>query len=176
MAHREQHDYVAKVKQKYSQFFSNVSVIEIGSYNINGSVREFFSNCFYIGLDVAPGPCVDVVCLGHEYAVPDNMFDVVISTECFEHDPYWQKTFANMIRICKSGGLILFTCATTGRAEHGTLRHRPGESLTVNLNWDYYQNITVSDFAQFDMQQLFFKHQFEVNDDHHDLYFYGIKR
>jgi len=50
-----------------------------------------FSDCDYIGLDVAPGNGVDIVCEGQNYDAPDESFDVVISCEVMEHNPFWRK-------------------------------------------------------------------------------------
>jgi SAM-dependent methyltransferase len=177
MSHKEQLQFIQSVKDKHTDFFTDKCVVEIGSLNINGSVRQFFDKCVHIGIDVGPGPGVDVVSLGHEYHMPDS-FDVVISCECFEHDPHWQKTFANMLSLCKSEGLVLFSCATTGRKEHGTTKSEPQSSpLTVNLGWDYYRNLTETDFREiFDFGNLFSEHTFIENAESHDLYFYGLKK
>lgn len=177
MSHKEQKDFLKSLKTLYPYYFNDKCVIEIGSLYINGTVREFFNDCTFIGIDVAPGPCVDVVCLGHEFDMPDNSFDVAISCECFEHDPYYLKTFTNMIRLVKPGGIIIFTCATTGRKEHGTLKHEPYSSpLTVGLGWDYYKNLEESDFADaFDLTNIFKEFNFSINKNNFDLYFYGIK-
>lgn len=178
MSHPQQIEYIQSVKDKHKKYFKNTCVLEVGSLNVNGSVRPFFENCAYIGLDVDYGPCVDVVCLGHEYDMPDGSFDTVISCECFEHNPYWIETFNNMIRLCKSGGLIIMTCATEGRAEHGTREREPSSSpLTVKLNWDYYKNLVQKDFEDnFKLEDIFQVFEFKTNLESKDLYFYGIKK
>jgi SAM-dependent methyltransferase len=178
MSHFEQHYFVNHVKQRYPEFFKSKIVLECGSLNINGSVRSFFDDCTYIGLDVGEGQDVDVVSLAHEYNMPDNTFDTVLSCEMFEHDPHWDKSFENMIRLCKSNGLIFFTCATTGRKEHGTFFNRPEDSpLTFNIGWDHYKNLTENDFKEFfNFEKLFVEHEFSVNKTHFDLYFCGIKQ
>ena len=177
MSHKEQIEFISKVKEKYSKYFTNKCVVEIGSLNINGSVRHFFEKCVYIGVDVGPGPGVDVVSLGHEYNMP-NSFDVAISCECFEHDPHWVDTFGNMIDLCKPNSLIIFSCATTGRKEHGTTSSEPQSSpLTVNLGWDHYKNLTEQDIRdKFDFDSIFDTYQFSENTESCDLYFYGIKK
>ena len=176
MSHKEQLDFVGQVKNIYPNYFLNKCVVEIGSLNINGSVRPFFVNCVYVGVDVAAGPGVDVVSIGSEYKLA-NSFDVVISCECFEHDPYWKDTFSNMIDLCKPGGLIVFSCASTGRKIHGTPSQDPQASpLTVNLGWDYYKNLTREDFEnKFELHNIFSSFTFSENRDSCDLYFYGIK-
>lgn len=177
MSHPEQLHFVNNIKNTYSHYFKNKSVLEIGSLNINGTVRDFFEDCFYVGLDVFPGKDVDVISLGHEFNASNDSFDVVLSTECFEHDPYWQKTFCNMVRLCKPNGLIIFTCATTGREEHGTVNNLPDSSpLTIKLGWNYYKNLTEEDFRIFDLHHMFSLYHFSTNNEHHDLYFYGLKR
>lgn len=79
MSHLSQRDYVGLVAAGLPSFFRDVKVLEIGSLNINGSVRDFFTNCQYLGIDIAPGRGVDVVCEGQRYDAPDNSFDQVIS-------------------------------------------------------------------------------------------------
>ena len=176
MAHSQQSDYLGSVKAKFPNFFNGGRVLEIGSLNINGTARQFFNVDEYIGVDVGKGPGVDVVISGDEYddAMP---FDCVISCECFEHNPKWQETFVNMIRLCKQGGLVIFTCATTGRPEHGTSQATPQDSpLTIAKGWNYYQNLTADDFTDtIDFSAFFSEWMFDNHPQACDLYFYGIK-
>lgn len=177
MAHREQSDYIASVKQQHPSFFNGGRVLEIGSLNINGTVRQFFSAEEYVGVDVGKGAGVDVVISGHEY--DDNQFfDCAISCECFEHNPYWLETFENMVRLTKAGGLVVFTCATTGRPEHGTERTTPQDSpLTIAKGWSYYRNLTQDDFEKaFNFDSIFKEKCFSLNSKSCDLYFWGLKK
>lgn len=176
MSHQEQKDFVQKLKNNHPNFFKGKKVLEIGSLNINGSIREFFTNSNYTGIDVAFGDGVDIVCEGQDYNASDETYDVVLSAECFEHNPYWLETFKNMIRLCKNDGLVFFTCATDGRAEHGTSSTTPQDSpLTVALGWDYYRNLNEKDFTkEINFDEFFSEYHFEVNEEHKDLYFWGI--
>ena len=166
MAHDYQHEFVKYVKNNNEDFFSNKKVLEVGSLNINGTIRNLFNDCDYIGIDLGEGEGVDVVSPGQDYDAPDETFDVVCSTECFEHNPYWVETFTNMIRMVKSGGLVFFTCATTGRPEHGTSRTTPQDSpLTINnMKWDYYLNLEENDFR--DVFEESFDEVFETYEFH----------
>lgn len=176
MAHREQGNYIAKIKSMFPSFFNGGRVLEVGSLNINGTVRDQFVAGEYIGVDVGEGRGVDVVISGHEYYSEDP-FDCCISCECFEHNPHWKETFLNMVRLCRSGGLIVFTCATIGRPEHGTERTTPQDSpLTIAKGWHYYKNLTAEDFtSKIDFSKLFTEWVFDDNKQACDLYFYGIK-
>ena len=131
MAHVQQQEYCRSIQKKYESFFKNKYVLDIGSLDINGNNQEYFENCNYLGVDIAEGKNVDVTSKGHELGFPDGTFDVVISTECFEHDQYYDKTIKNIYRMLKPGGLFIFSCATTGRPEHGTRRTTPEQKYQV---------------------------------------------
>lgn len=178
MSHSEQKTFVSNLKNNYFQFFKHKKVLEIGSLNINGTIRDFFEDCEYTGIDLEEGPGVDIVCEGQNYDNPDCSYDVVCSLECFEHNPYWFETFKNMIRLCSPNGLVFFTCATKGREEHGTHNNKPEDSpFTLNKGWDYYKNLTEIDFLnKIDLSKYFKYHSFSVNQESHDLYFFGIKK
>lgn len=178
MAHPQQRTYLRNLRMKFPNAFNTNSVLEVGSLNINGTVRDFFVAQSYVGIDVGPGKDVDIVCEGQNYKAPEASYDTIISCECFEHNPYWVETFQNMHFLCKSNGFIIMTCATEGRKEHGTTRSHPGDSpLTISNGWDYYRNLTEKDFrSKFDIESMFSEHQFLVEHSNHDLYFWGIKR
>jgi ubiquinone/menaquinone biosynthesis C-methylase UbiE len=174
MAHSQQRDFFQGVKNKKPEAFTGVEVLEVGSLNINGTVRDFFDSTRYIGADVAEGKDVDVVCNGENLDYPDNSFDVAVSAECFEHNPEWVATFRNMWRMSKK--YVMMTCASEGRAEHGTTRSDPGSS-PLTLGWDYYRNLTEQDFrAEFNLDEMFDSYYFDYNADSCDLYFYGEKK
>lgn len=145
MAHRAQMEFVRSVVDRYPHMFAGTRVLEIGSRNINGSVRRFFRDCQYIGIDAVPGPCVDVVCLAHEYALSvDAWFDVVISCEAFEHDPYLDKTIDRAMTLLSLGGLFVATWAGPNRPEHGTNRTEEG---AFGPDGEYYRGFSSSELV-----------------------------
>jgi len=178
MAHPEQQNYMSAVRYRFPDKFKNCRVLDIGSLDINGNNRYLFTNYTYVGVDIGAGRNVDVVCRGHEYK-DANPFDVVISSECFEHDEFWNLTIQNAIDLLKPGGLLLFTCATTGRPEHGTRRTTPKDSpFTSTLDNDYYMNLTVKDIVNIIDMNQFSRYSFETAQGTtwpQDLYFWGIK-
>ena len=181
MAHKQQQDFCRKISSEFPKYFTGKRVLDIGSLDINGNNRFFLTDCNYIGLDVGEGPNVDVVQVAHLYDAPDESFDLIISTEVFEHDMFYEKSLANIIRMLKPGGAFIFTCASTGRPEHGT-RKSDGSSaapLLANISeeWsDYYKNLTESDVRSVPgFNQAFPDGIFEYNSNPGDLYFFGVK-
>jgi SAM-dependent methyltransferase len=175
MAHREQREWCELVKYAHDEFFVGTSVLDIGSLDINGNNRYLFEQCNYTGIDIGDGPNVDVVCSGHLFK-SDDLFDVVISTECFEHDEHWQQTLNNVINnLLKDGGLFLFSCAAPGRPEHGTKRTSPKDSPFTN---DYYRNLSEADIRSvLNCDEIFSNYKFKTRTEFpQDLYFYGIKK
>jgi SAM-dependent methyltransferase len=178
MSHGPQIEFVKRLKNDFPQNFNEIKMMEVGSLNINGSIREFFTNCTYVGVDVGEGNGVDLVCGGQEVDHPDETYDTIGSCNCFEHNPHWVETFTNMYRMAKKNGLVFVSVPTTGRAEHGTTASHPQDSpLTVAIGWEYYKNLTEDDFREhFDIDSMFSSYKFEVVDTEHDLFFYGFKR
>ena len=189
MAHKEQWIFCNKVKEKFPEYFKNKKVLDIGSFDVNGNEEFLFEDCDFHGLDLGEGPGVDIICPAQDYDAPDESYDTIISCECWEHNPYYKESIQNAIRILKSKGLFLFTCATTGRPIHG-VKSLEVECKDLYENWktmpnvsrenwnnEYYKNLTEDNIREcVDFDLLFSDYQFEVEDKHHDLYFWGIKK
>jgi SAM-dependent methyltransferase len=174
MAHPQQQEFCLSVKNKFPEKFTNVSVFDLGSLDINGNNRFLFDGDYdYVGVDLIEGNNVDIVCNGHLYS-REEPFDTAISTECFEHDIYWKESFQNMFNLLKPGGLLLFTCGSAGRGPHGTLECRPEDSPATN---EYYGNRMPEDYiTSFNLDEMFTEYKFDINWFCNDLYFYGIKK
>ena len=100
------------------------SVLEIGSQDVNGSVRpiiESWGPKEYVGVDIVKGPGVDKVCqvenLLEQFG--EKKFDIVISTELLEHVRYWRKAVSNIKGICESSGTIILSTRSYGFPYHG---------------------------------------------------------
>jgi hypothetical protein len=91
MAHPEQRNFCEKVLNKFPEYFKNKRVLDVGSFDVNGNNRFLFTDCEYIGIDVGAGTNVDIVCKTHELDL--GTYDVIISTECFEHDMFYPESF-----------------------------------------------------------------------------------
>jgi len=179
MAHKQQKNFCIKIRNSFPEFFIDKDVLDVGSYDINGNNRFLFNNCNYMGIDVGTGDNVDIVCPAHLHV---GTYDTIVSTEALEHDKYYKESLIQIVHMLKPGGLYLFTCATTGRNEHGTRRTTPSSAPLLmdhlEQDWgDWYKNITEKDVREvLDVEGIFSKFSFEIGDELKDLYFYGIKK
>jgi len=176
MSHFEQKKFVEfsldELKKKNN--FNNLSVLDVGSYDVGGSIRDFFKKNNYIGVDLIKGPNVDIVLSGIELYKLKKNFDIVISCECFEHAKDWREIFLSMYNVCEDDGYVIFTCASRGRIEHGTLRTINSDS--PGTTGTYYKNIFKSEFIKsFDLKKMFQKYEVIYNFKSSDLYFIGKK-
>jgi SAM-dependent methyltransferase len=177
MACEPQGEFIEIVKRHLPERFAKPRVIEMGSLDINGSIRQLFEGAHYVGLDLGPGPGVDVVAPGQLFGESSGSFDIAVSANSFEHNPYWLETFVNMLRLVREGGLVLFTSASTGYREHGTRRSAPESSpLTVAAGWEYYRNLRERDFtSRLDLGRWLSDWRFFVDHDSYCLYFVGLR-
>jgi SAM-dependent methyltransferase len=102
---------------------SGKRVIEVGSKDVNGSVRpiiESWGPAEYLGIDTKKGTGVDIICDAEEIVerFGKEKFDVVISTELLEHVKNWRGVLSNIKNICKVGGIILITVRSHGFDYH----------------------------------------------------------
>jgi len=173
MAHPAQQQFCQEVKTRFPAYFRGTRVLEVGSRNINGSVRDLFEDCEYVGVDCTPGKDVDVVAFGHEFAAEPGSFDVACALETFEHDPFAEKTITRMLQLLRSEGLFFVTCASDGRREHGTKR----QGTQYGPEATFYRNVTLHCFSEWivatgvELQELLLRHDRKVC----DLYCFAIK-
>jgi len=176
MSHLEQKKFIEFSLDELKKLpnFKKFSVLDVGSYDVGGSIRDFFPKNTYKGVDLIKGPNVDVVLDGSELYKLNQKFDIVISCECFEHAKDWKEIFLCMYNVCEDDGYVIFTCASRGRIEHGTLRTINSDS--PGTTGTYYKNIFKSEFIKsFDLKKMFQKYEVIYNFKSSDLYFIGKK-
>jgi len=170
--HLQASQFFEKIKKKIPEQFRNVSVIDFGSLDVNGSFKNMFEDSNYIGIDIRPGKNVDAISKAHEYrSMP---VDVVISGQMLEHDEYWMQSLLNMYRLLKDGGLMVVSAAGWATFEHGTER---SDNFQFGTKSDYYKGILEDDIKQFlsRLPKPFKESGIEIGNVGQDIYFYGIK-
>ena len=111
-----------------------ISVIEIGSRDVNGSIRDLFPSASWLGIDIAPGPGVDIVCDATEWDTLRRV-DLLICCETFEHAPNWREIVIQSFPWLSGGGRCIFTAAGLGRMPHSAVdggELRAGEHYANN--------------------------------------------
>lgn len=180
--HTAARNFTEYVKSIFTSYFVDKKVLDVGGGDINGNNRFLFVECEYHANDVVQAPNVTIVSKTGDLTFPDQYFDTIISTECFEHDMYYSDSLRNIVRMLKPGGLFVFTCASVGRPEHGTRKTTPKDSYTMYLEqdfaWhDYYKNLTAQDIMEvIPCNDVFTVFSFYYNPVDKDMYFYGIKK
>jgi SAM-dependent methyltransferase len=91
------------------------TVVDIGSMDVNGTYRDLFPAYRYIGIDMEPGPGVDIVARKpYRYPLSSGSVDLVISGQAFEHMEFFWSGWLDMCRIVKPGGLIFLLAPSRG--------------------------------------------------------------
>jgi len=102
----------------YGKSFSDhgTNVVEIGSYDANGSLRSIVpSNFNYVGVDFCEGRGVDIV-LTDPYVLPfeNESVDIVLSSSVFEHSEFFWVVFLEIMRVLKPTGLYYLNAPSNG--------------------------------------------------------------
>lgn len=94
-----------------------LDIIDIGSYDVNGSYRPLFNkeNWNYRGVDLSTGPNVDVV-LDDPYHLPfqNHSQDLIVSGQAFEHVEFFWISWAEMVRVLRPDGKIFLIAPSRG--------------------------------------------------------------
>lgn len=133
-------------------------IVEFGSLDINGSVRQIFQpySTKYIGVDPQAGPGVDIQGDASTFGDPEleQMIDIVVCCEVFEHTPIWREIINNAYRLLRSGGLFVATMAGEGRRPHSALDEKPIRE------WEYYANVGSWELSR--AMRVFSRHDIDV--------------
>ena len=101
-------------------FTPKTDVLEIGSYNVNGGVADFFSGMNYEGLDSQDGPGVTVVWDAEK--LPDlylpAQFDLILCLDTLEHVAHFWEVLNGILYTMKMGGTSVIAVPGFGFPEH----------------------------------------------------------
>lgn len=147
--------HMRRLVQQYLQGSQDLKIVDIGSWDVNGSYKPLLSEpgWQYFGVDLAAGPNVDVV-MPSPYRLPmaSHSVDVLVSGQAFEHIEFFWLTWLEICRVVKPGGLIFLIAPSRGPehrypqdcwrfypdgfralAKYGSL-----ELLEVSTDWEPY--------------------------------------
>lgn len=96
-------------REMVERYHPQPPVLEVGSCNVNGSVKPLFPQDGYIGVDFDDGPNVDQVVEPGANLSLLGLFNTVVSTEALEHDPRPWVTFKRIFACLQPGGLFIAT-------------------------------------------------------------------
>jgi len=139
--HAAAQDFVKKALNDYGAVTKHV--LEFGSQDVNGEIRSLFPAAqSYLGIDICPGPGVDLVQDAAEW-LPDKAYACIITTETFEHTPRWREMLKLAASALAPDGIMIVTCASGTRRPHSATmpNKRPA-------NGEHYANIQQSEFRQ----------------------------
>ncbi|HWH31204.1 MAG TPA: methyltransferase domain-containing protein [Egibacteraceae bacterium] len=138
-------DFVSSCPREFA------TVVEIGSRDINGTVRGLFTAESYTGIDLYEGPGVDVVgdCL--DWSPPEPV-DAVVCCEVLEHAPDAEGIVRRAHEWLRPGGTLILTCATDPRSAHSGISEQPWKP------GEFYRNVKPDDMRSwldgFDVRRL----------------------
>ena len=116
--------FAKKMIEDVPSLVKEIRVIELGSLNVNGSIRPLLRKKlepeFYVGVDAMPGPDVDVVWRAEQLDLlyPKEIFHLVVTTEMLEHVRDWRRVIEILFYLCAPGGHILITTRSEGFPKH----------------------------------------------------------
>jgi len=167
--------------------------IDLGGADVNGTARGLFDADYtnWLGVDIAEGPGVDIVADARSWDWHSGRFltsearthahkrvDLVLCTELLEHvapfpndiaDSGWKAVIGTACRMLRPGGVLMVTCASTGRRPHGAR----GE-LDVPTG-EYYGNVELEPFSAA-MESLDWRDwDVKYNPNPGDLYAWAVK-
>lgn len=127
-------------------------VLELGSLDVNGSIRPAFDQCGvldYVGIDQRPGTGVDVVLNTADLYEAHHLgqFDCVVATSFFEHDRQFWQTLDGVYRRLNHGGVFIVTVPHQDWGYHGEPKdyYRYTADALKDVFFDRYGLVTIMD-------------------------------
>jgi SAM-dependent methyltransferase len=162
--HFSSYEHMQDIVARFLDVRRPLSVIDIGSYDVNGSYRPLFDlpQVQYRGIDLEAGPGVDIV-LESPYRFPlaSGSVDLIVSGQAFEHIEFFWVTWLEMDRVLKPGGMIFLIAPSRG-SEHrypqdcwrfypdgyrALAKYTGSELLEVSTDWQPHPDVGSSEWG-----------------------------
>ncbi len=153
--HAAAYDYIYCEFHLWRKDKTKLDILEIGSLNINGSVRSILEPfaATYLGIDMQDGPGVDLVADGAFYELPEA-YDAIVTAEAFEHTPDWKQIIKQSYINLKPNGIFIATMAGEGRPFHSGIDGGQLQEHEHYANigaWELKQTLKKIGFQQVDV-------------------------
>lgn len=96
--------------------------LDVGGRYVNGTARDCWPNMQWTVLDIAGDPdnhLDRVIEADARTWLPDQPYNLVLSTELLEHVHDWRLCLNTMVNAMARNGFLVLTCAGLGRRPHG---------------------------------------------------------
>lgn len=136
-------------------------ILEIGSQNVNGSLRDHSKSKDYTGVDFVKGKGVDVILEDpYKYPFESNTFDVIVTSSCFEHSEMFWLSFIECLRVLKPTGVLYYNVPALfayHRYPVDCWRFMPDSAKALET-WGNYNNIPTKVIESFIIQPKIIDH------------------
>jgi hypothetical protein len=112
--------WLSELKRDNPEWFNGTRVLELGSGGAEPFIRELFVNpTEYVGVDIVPGPTVDVVADAATVDFGISRFMPVMCFSLLEHAPNWRECLTNGTKYVEQGGVMVGCHGAEGNQHHG---------------------------------------------------------
>jgi SAM-dependent methyltransferase len=120
--HENNRRWLADLRRTYPEHFHRARVLELGSRvwgtTPHDSIRPYFTEGTYVGVDAIAGSGVDVVVEAQATRFEVDEFDTLAAFSLFEHDPDWRASLRHNLTWLRSGGLLVTCFGAEGNLPH----------------------------------------------------------
>lgn len=128
-------------------------VLEVGSLDVNGNIRDILSGLDYTGVDMRTGRNVTLVLNSHDLKerFKEGEFDLVVCFDTLEHDNKFWLTIENMRWVLKSKGWLMIGVPSINHGIHEQPEdyYRFTESVFKEIFFDGYQHKEIKSYYYF---------------------------
>lgn len=116
--HQNNRRWLTELSLERPGWFDGTRVLEIGAAGADPFIRDLFTTDDYTGIDIVPGPNVDLVA-DAKFHKHDLSYDVIMCFSVLEHDPGWETIMENAYDLMHPGSMMIGCHGAEGNLHHG---------------------------------------------------------